>query len=265
MEIWAGQDKPRKESPSSDRRSSVWSRKSPIPSLLYKYRCADAYTIALLKGQLYFAPPRDLNDPTELNLMYGADLQYEQRLQSLQSKVEAVRSDIERDRDRVQKHHWELYEKAFGDSGYGELDETGQTDDVTCEEDATFFRGVMHSTASRMSHQIEEQMRPLRREVEERAKKAEQTIEPVRSELSRLNKAWQQALGAYARQDMGLLCLSSEPDTYQMWSLYADGFRGVCVGFDTYRLTSALMTFGLDIIGPYWVKYRNLTFDDLLR
>jgi hypothetical protein len=121
--------------------------------------------------------------------------------------------------------------------------------------------------ANEKMEKISESIDVFRKELEAQNAQRRKEIEILKTKLADLRQRWA-ALerGKYfsrAARQMSVFCLTPESTSYNMWTLYADGFRGVCIGFDRERLTAVLSSIGADIVGPLAVKYRKLTIDDI--
>jgi hypothetical protein len=64
MNNYSGNDEVKRRLPPTPRGDRNW----PInhPSFVFKYGRADEHTISLLRGELHFSPPNQLNDPRTL-------------------------------------------------------------------------------------------------------------------------------------------------------------------------------------------------------
>jgi len=232
-------------------------KRSITEPLLYKYRKSDEHTIALLSGEIYFAPPRELNDPSDLDLAHSAELQLEQRVKRLQNQIEHVEAREGSISDELDDYEQGL-RRIAQETHVPEPEEI----DLDFDEYQVFLAESAQEHELKIQRQVEGYLQKLRIE---RAQQREK-LETSRSELRDLERAWDATKHIIlANSGAGVLCLTTEAANYRMWTLYADGFRGVCVGFDRERLTAALGALGLTIVGPLQVIYRKITIDDLVK
>jgi DUF2971 family protein len=85
-------------------------------------------------------------------------------------------------------------------------------------------------------------------------------------EIKRWEEAWIKMNQITMRaKRMGVFCLTTRRDDYSMWAHYADGLRGIVIGFDTEKLVTAFKELKLNVHGPIKVQYKPITFRKLLK
>jgi hypothetical protein len=239
---------------------TIMSEEAGIPSVLYKYRKADDHTLQLLEGQLYFARPRDLNDPTELDLIQGVDQQINRRVQDLeQLRDRLCDPDCDADEyrnDLLRKASEQERQKPSFAFPYEMID----------EDTITWLRSNARQRRRRKVYAINRKVELYRAKRTEEGNQTKSKIEKLESELQSLQAAVREASSVFERvaSTTGLLCLSATPHQYGMWCQYANGFDGVCVGFDRNKLTRALRAALTGMVGPLIVKYRNMPIDEIV-
>ena len=231
--------------------------------VLYKYRRADEKTLALLRGEIYFAPYGLLNDPTDINLAQGAKKQYEKRIEELEYQIEKSGAHLALAEDELQNQIIRLRREAGGariEFLRRIAEEFGSYDEFSIEWYKEIFQGeddkLLEKTEAIREH-IHGQIAPKRTEVDH-----------LKLLLSKLTEGWERS-GLRQKMvaqsgEIGVFCATRRNDNYGMWVHYADGFRGVCIGFDSATLAVELQHASRDIVGPLEVKYQPVTIEMLL-
>src|SRR6266849_2487749 len=228
--------------------------------VLYKYRRADENTLALLRGEIYFAPYRALNDPTDLNLAQGAKKQYEKRIEELECQIENLKGVLAFHEDEVQDQITRLRRKA------GE--ELREFFGYIAEEDDEFPTEWYEKTVQAREDKLHEETEAIREQIHGQVAPKRAEVDQLKLALNKLTDEWErsglgQKMVAQSRK-IGVFCATRRNDNYGMWVHYADGFRGVCIGFDSARLAAELRHASEDIVGPLEVKYQPVTIEMLL-
>jgi len=225
--------------------------------LLYKYRAADDYSLDMLKGELYFARPQQLNDPTDLNLDRAAELQYQDRVVSLEEQIEKLEREVQA-YSKIAAEMREMY--LYLQSEADDIPPEWMLNEIASDEIAKLDR----LTGQPPHRGRRKTLRSLAKTYKRKFEQANLDIENLKS-LKQTWESWHRGNPSKTSSNrLSVLCLTANRDNYRMWTQYADGFRGVCIGLDRGLLERYLQGSGCDIHGPIRVVYRKITVDDLL-
>lgn len=231
-------------------------------SLLYKYCKANSFSYQLLNGELYFSQPRQLNDPTDLNPGKSLKLLYEERTEYLKDQIKRIKLFLAEqgyDIDNMsfyQQINEEVYELRHELKELADGDEPGEFLMEWAEEEMDKIKQRI------LQHRRQGAARDYPKKFEE--------LDECMSELWNLEQTWwgealEDNLLRVSTEEIGVLCLTTDNKNYRMWTMYADGFRGICIGMDQKLLTEFLTSVEeMKIEGPIPVIYRKITLKDLL-